>query len=124
MTVNLPAHQVTAVCFDFAVVLRTSGGFELRIEVPFSLNLPGGTEVRVNPEHPGPNASLVLALLYQDVASCTSEETGELRASFANGDELSIEPHDSFEAWSLVGPNGVRVVCLPGGGTSQWGLGG
>jgi hypothetical protein len=107
------------VCFDYAVTLSTDSGFEIRVETPFVLRDGSGGEVRINPEAPGDLAPRVLQLLHQ-LVDLVVRTTGELVMSFEGDHVITVSPDPRFEAWTLVGPKGQRVVCNPGGGTSEW----
>ncbi|MFD3510309.1 DUF6188 family protein [Nocardia sp. NPDC058666] len=34
---------------------------------------------------------------------------------------ISFLPDPDYESWWIVGKNGFRVVCMPGGGLAEWG---
>lgn len=49
-----------------------------------------------------------------------AEETGTLRLSFANGASVIVEPDEAYEAWTMSGPGGMLVVCMPRGELAIW----
>jgi hypothetical protein len=61
-----------------------------------------------------------VALFGQVIRMATISAEGALELTFEDGRTLSVEPDASYEAWGIVGPNGVRAVCAPGGAISIW----
>jgi hypothetical protein len=116
----LDGQKVSRICFDYGVTLMTESRFELRFETTFHVRLSGSDEETIEPGEIGPAARQVLALLHGVVASTEIEKTGRITVSFVDGSELTAEPSDEFEAWSIAGPKMVRVVCLPGGSVTEW----
>lgn len=47
-------------------------------------------------------------------------QLGNLTLSMESGSRLSVQPDPNFEAWTVVDPNGYRVVCMPGGEIATW----
>jgi Family of unknown function (DUF6188) len=39
---------------------------------------------------------------------------------FVGGNELRVPSSDDYEAWTLVGPDGLRLVSMPGGELAIW----
>lgn len=117
---RLDGQRVTKVCFDYAVTFHTESGFELRFETPFVICDTDGTRTSIDPDVPSELASRVLELLQRLIDSADVEPSGALTISFVDGQELEVSPHPEFEAWTVIGPRGERVICLPGGGVSEW----
>lgn len=121
----LEGQEVTRVCLDFAVIVETSDGTELRFETAFNVtHPPDGASARVDPEAMAESVGAVVSLLHRRVASADVGDDGLLVLLFDRGSRLECGPHDDFEAWSLVTAAGERVVCLPGGGIAHWPPGG
>jgi hypothetical protein len=120
LVLRLEGQRVTKVCFDYAVTLATESGFELRLETLFVIHDPDDEQASVDPEAPRELAAHVLEILQQLIDSADVEPSGALTVRFVDGHEIVVPPHPEFEAWSVVGPSGQRVVCLPGGGFSEW----
>jgi hypothetical protein len=90
----------------------------LRIEYPFTVSERGMRYV-LDPNEPaklGPATALVRG----SVRTARASADGRLSIVFDDGRELTVEPRDDFEAWVLSGDNGVKAVCLPGGGVATW----
>ncbi len=121
MAYTLEGQEVSRLCLDYGVVLETLDGTELRIESPFRLSSPDGTQSsEVRPDRLDETGSAVVGLLRQRIESASIGESGALSLRFANGSRLDCEPDEQFEAWTLVTAAGERMVCLPGGGVAHW----
>lgn len=95
------------------------GTIELRIETPFVLADLGPT-LELDPTVPkslGP----AFALLGATVTSAKVSAEGRLALAFNDRRAMAIAPSERFEAWQLIGPRGIKVVCRAGGGVSIWG---
>jgi hypothetical protein len=100
----------------YAVVLRFSDGYAATIENTVRLegSIDGG---------PGWSASPPLDELVGDtVRTADVRGTGELAITFDSGRELVVGVDAEYEAWNVTGPDGLLVVCLPGGGLAVWGV--
>ena len=121
MEYSLEGQEVSRLCFDYAVVLETADGTELRIESRFQLSSGDGAQsVDVDPDRLGETGTAVVGLLRQQVVLASIDESGAISLRFANGQRLKCEPDEQFEAWTLVTAAGERMVGLPGGGIAHW----
>lgn len=121
MEYTLEGQEVSRLCLDYGVVLEMLDGTELRIESPFRLSSPDGTQSsEVRPDRLDETGSAVVGLLRQRIESASIGESGALSLRLANGSRLECEPDEQFEAWTLVTAAGERMVCLPGGGVAHW----
>ncbi|MEV5774364.1 DUF6188 family protein [Streptomyces antimycoticus] len=121
MDLNLRGQSVTHVCFGAALTLLTSEDYEVRVETDASIKVPGGELALFDPESPGAAAVQLVSLVRDVMTSAEVRSAGDLVISFESGAELTVAPHSDYEAWGLVGPNGRRVVCMPGGEVARWG---
>ena len=104
-------------CFGYAVVLQLSEGaavWEIRIEQPFAATTFDGAEHLVVPEEDS-RLQIVLSMLRSTVESAEAIKDGHFVLRCSGGDILQIPPDEGFEAWTVVGPGGIRLVSLPGG---------
>jgi hypothetical protein len=97
MDLGLTGRTVLAEDRGYTVGLILSGGYEIRIE-----------SARV----PADLAGLVVTV--------GTAENGTLRLDFDDDTTLAVAPDPEFEAWTLAGPDGFKVVCSPGGELSVW----
>ena len=49
-----------------------------------------------------------------------SRDDGALLLEFTDGSRLEVRASANYEAWQLVGPAGLMVVCMPGGELAVW----
>ena len=90
----------------------------IRIEGDFVFQGSGGAH-RLSPASPttlGP----ALSTLGQAIASARAYKDGCLEVRWADGSTLSVKPDAEYETWEIAGPEGLRVVCTPGGRLSLW----
>lgn len=59
-------------------------------------------------------AGALLPLNHREVTSAKIATDGALSLGFGQA-TLSVPPHPMAEAWQLRGPDGLLIVCLPGG---------
>jgi len=79
---------------------------------------PDGSTSLIDAAGPPMETAPMLQLLKQEVTQALAEG-GVLKLRFANGMTLEALPHDRYESWSVVGPNGT-TQSLPGGETASW----
>ncbi|GAA2794694.1 hypothetical protein GCM10010452_23720 [Crossiella cryophila] len=53
------------------------------------------------------------------VQAAAANESGLLLIEFDDA-VLRVEPDENYEAWSFAGPDGDKVICLPGGELAVW----
>ena len=120
MELGLRGQSIISIDVDYTVSFNLSGGYEIRIETPFSLHDSGG-DLQVSPgTDPELSTARLDALIGPTIITSVAEDSGTLRLNFANGSRLRVEPDSSFEAWTLAGPNGTKVACMPGGELAVW----
>ena len=106
---------------DYAIILKISNGWEIRIEGTFSLCPPVGESlVDLDPENPKSVLPLRGLIGHTVTEATSSEDVGRLILHFDEGTELTLEPDQEYEAWTAAGPAGEKLVCLPGGGLAIW----
>ncbi len=116
-------QSLMRVYFDHAITFVTSGSGEFRFGNTLAVTLPGSQTIGVEPEAPGAGAELVLALLHQPLDRVVVEDSGLLGLTFTNGATVRVGPDGDYEAWTYAGDqDGVKVICLPGGGLTTFGV--
>ncbi|MEU8004496.1 DUF6188 family protein [Catellatospora sp. NPDC049111] len=75
-------------------------------------------EVELEPERQDVAAGL--ALFNTQVLSAVAFKSGALRIVFSTGRKLTVDPDPDHEGWTATGPDGMRVVSLPGGDLAVW----
>ncbi|MEY7972058.1 DUF6188 family protein [Saccharomonospora xinjiangensis] len=120
MELDLAGRTVTSCDFGYTVTIRFAGGRELDIESDLLLARPD-RRVELSPGvEVSEGAEMLSELISLTVTSAMTEESGELRLKFEEGTMLSIEPDEEFESWTYVAPDGLKIVCMPGGELAVW----
>ncbi|MFI5729649.1 DUF6188 family protein [Kribbella sp. NPDC051587] len=102
---------------DHAFSLRCDEAHLIRIEGPMTYWDSNGWPHQVDPDSEPVGMGVLLQLLRRTVVS--AEAAGGLQIEFDDQSRLQVEP-DDYEAWSYAGPDGMRVVSLPGGDLAIW----
>lgn len=90
------------------------------METPLVLTVDDG-QVTLPPDADSDEAlQPVHRLVGRSVTAATYAETGSLRVEFTDSATLTVEPDPDYEAWNVLGPNGLLVVCMPGGELAFW----
>ncbi len=107
--------------FGYNVSLVTPGGYEISTGRDFTVHTATG-DIRISPAngYPGPEEDRLREAVKQEIRSTTVDESGGLTVAFADGARLRIEPDEDYEAWTVTGPKGFMVVCMPGGELAIW----
>ena len=114
MDLKFAGESVTGQAGGYTVALVFSGGYEVRIETPFMLRQPGG-DLEVTP-----GETELPDLTGRVVTLARADDQGGLRLDFQDGSRLLVAPDPDYEAWTVAGPHGLKVVSEPGGGLAVW----
>jgi hypothetical protein len=118
MDLGFAGQAVVGTDFGYTVALEFGGGYEVRVESHFTLRIDG-LDREIEPGRDA-DAPAVAQLSGQVVSLARADDTGGLRIEFVGGARLLAMPDSNFEAWTLAGPGGLKVVCGPGGELSVW----
>lgn len=119
MDLNLHHQTVSKLDYDYTVALYTDAGYEIRIEEDYTVTTGQSTTTH-SPEPASDNAGPLDLLNEQVITAATADADGTLSLTVANGATLQVVPSEDFEAWTLAGPHGHKIVCLPGGELAIW----
>jgi hypothetical protein len=92
--------------------------YQLRIESDFFLTGPESRSY-LSMERPR-ELGVALGVLRQSIISARAYKSGKLEVLFTSDIGIVVEPSPDFEAWELVGDDGLRIVCTPGGDLAVW----
>jgi hypothetical protein len=115
--------QVTQirVSYQLTLVLDGGGQVDLEAEVVLSegpLRAPDVVISCLTPERQ--EVAPALALFGTKLRSSVAFKSGALRLVFDSGMHLNVKPDAGYEAWRVHGPEGLCLVCKPGGDVSVW----
>lgn len=78
-----------------------------------------GSEILV-PEGDTERLAPVVSLARREVVRAGAFKDGHLEVVFSDGTNLGVPADEGFEAWELVGPDGLRTVSLLEGLAVWW----
>lgn len=119
MELELHGQQVSKLDYDYTVAIHTDTGYEIRIEEDYTLTTPQGTHT-YSPEPSTEDSGPLDILNEQTITAATANDTATLTLTVTDGTQLQVAASDDFEAWTLAGPKGRKIVCLPGGELATW----
>lgn len=118
MDLGLDGQTITHHVSDYAMSVTTDAGFALCVENDYTFST--STESwNVSPDSPA-DSERVPSLTNRTISSATTDQSGILQVSFTDGHRFTVVPDVDYEAWSLAGPGGRKVGCLPGGELVIW----
>lgn len=122
MDLGLREQAIEHQNFGYTFSLITTNGYEISIETDFTLNTAGQT-LSYSPGPSNAEAKPLVNLKGQSITTATAENNGTLTIQFTNGDILQVNPNQTYEAWTIAGPDGIEAVCMPGGTLTTWNTG-
>jgi len=103
--------------FQFTLNFWETDDYFVDIDIDSQFIFMSGSDIlEINPEEYPLAIAPVLVVLHQKLESITIMKSGLLNIVFSNQMKISVPPNEMYEAWSVSGPNGFRVICTPGGG--------
>jgi hypothetical protein len=121
MIVPTPERPVELAQLAPVLVLRAGNEFEVQIESVVGIGTCGQIIDRYSvgeiPAEIGPQLTGILCEAH-------ATENGTLQLEFESGSSIRVFADPDYEAWSVVGADGFRVVCMPGGELAVWSGGG
>ena len=105
---------------DYALSLLTSDGYIFRIEQPLTLTNGDGHQHLLIPEGDPAKLAPALELARTAMTVANAFDDGHLELAFGNGATLKVLSGEDFESWEACGPEGLKLVAVPGGGLAVW----
>lgn len=120
MNLELEGKVLASYTAEFTVGLQLSDQFFVRIESPFTLALSTGSFSLSPEEDPAESFQPLGQLVGHTITESSVDSDGNLSISFDNSASLVVRPDSGYEAWTVSGPEGMLVVCMPGGELAVW----
>jgi len=121
MEIPIAGQSLSVESTEFALVLGNDNGFEIRAEATVEFETPDGDKRSVAFDEEGDFDGLDLNTFFNGkIASASTSSTGALTILLESGNRATVATDEHFESWTIVGPNGYRVVCMPGGELATW----
>lgn len=116
----LAGEPVTWCCVDYAVSFGTRNRVSVRIEQPFVYTRVDGVEHLIVPEADPVLIAPVLAIARLSVHESFGYADGHLELTFSDGSTIGVPGTQDYEPWELTGPNGLKLVSVPGEKLAIW----
>ena len=109
--------KITQITVDYTLTFSLEGHATIVIESDATLadrpgRAPGIRTVELHPARQ--DVGSALALFGATVNSAVAFKTGTLRLILDHF-QLTVRADPHYEAWNVVGPGDMRLVCMPGG---------
>ncbi|MGX1810190.1 DUF6188 family protein [Nocardia sp. NPDC055321] len=122
MELKIIGHRVSAVNVGYTVTIELGphAEFDVKIESDLIFRTPAGESRRIASDDFSSISSELDALVGSTIVSANADESQGLTVRVDTGAELHVPVDPDFEAWTVVGVDGSRVISLPGGGFAIW----
>ncbi|WP_433577758.1 DUF6188 family protein [Nocardia brasiliensis] len=122
LQLGIAGRRVTEVAVEFTITVRFGAPveFELQIEGDPTLRTSNGHLLSVTAENYSDISSELESLVGSTVTRADASEVDGLSLEFDSGAAMRVPVHEKYESWGLVGIDGSRVICLPGGEFAIW----
>jgi hypothetical protein len=123
-TLPVAGSRITRLCLDNqSVRLLCENMIEISIEESFTL-YPASRRAQVlDPAGDAMDLAPALQIMRQVIREGTAFSDGRLEIEFADDSRISVPGGTDFEAWTISGPggpDGLKVVSIPGGDLAIW----
>lgn len=116
--VELNDQVINEISWKVPLELRTGGGWTLDIESEVAMTDVEGDRFEFSGDDRAAPRVLKPELSGRIIEEAVVGAPTGLRLDFTGGVQLTAPSAPDFEAWRLTGPDGQRIVCLPGGEVS------
>ncbi|CCF61488.1 DUF6188 family protein [Nocardia cyriacigeorgica] len=122
MRTPVSGMRVSCVTIGYTVTAWLGESFEYELQIECDLEIADGSQPanQVEYERYQEHREQIQTLVGAVVETATIDSSGSLELGLDTGVSVRVLPDMEYEAWSLVGPRGYRVVCLPGGQLAIW----
>ncbi|KZF06611.1 hypothetical protein A2J03_24230 [Rhodococcus sp. EPR-157] len=122
MDIPIVSQSIESVDFGFSLALWTSAGYEIRIESAFHVSDSVSGDFEGVPDDKMSSSTALNGLLGRMVEVAQATDGGDLHLGLDDGVRIDVPADADFEAWTVAGPNGMKVVSEAGGGLATWNL--
>lgn len=75
-----------------------------------------GVRHNLDAESPWDSLTGLLELRHKSVVTAMADDGSHIEVTYDDGTKLMAGPDSAYENWELVGPRGLYLVAIPGGG--------
>lgn len=116
----LTGEPIMSCCVDYAFSFGTGNLISIRIEQPFVYTSADGAEHLIVPEGDPVQVAPALVIARLSVREGFAFADGHLELTFSDGSMIGVPSAEGYEPWDLTGPDGLKVVSVPGGELAIW----
>ncbi len=117
---DLNGRAILSYEYNYMISISFSGDYTLAIESDLTVHT-AGQDIRLSPgTDPNAGHQALSTLMGLTVLMVRTDPQTSLSLTFGDNSRLSIDPDPAFESWTLSGPTGERIVCMPGGELAVW----
>ncbi|MFF3226126.1 DUF6188 family protein [Nocardia suismassiliense] len=122
LQLDIVGQQVAEVVVGFTATiwLGSSNEFELQIEGDLTFGTHGGNRLQATAGEYADISSELESLVGSTVTRADASDVEGFSLEFDSGASIHVPVHDQYESWGIVGLDGSRVICLPGGEFAIW----
>lgn len=120
MVIPISKQSITVEESFPVLTIRTSGGYEIQAESGVTIHSTVGPAWKGDISDTDLNQFSIGSSLTGTVAHSFVDNDGNMKTELDSGCTIEFHPDEDYESWSVTGPNGYRVVCMPGGKLAVW----
>jgi hypothetical protein len=110
---------VHSIRLDYALTIWTTDNWELDLNGDAYLLTAAGMTTIDSGQSVDELPESLAALVGAEITEVLVARDGHLAVNFKDA-QLSVRAADDYEAWQITGPEGQRLVCMPGGELANW----
>ncbi|WP_280443727.1 DUF6188 family protein [Nocardia brasiliensis] len=122
LPLQIEGLPVAAVILGATATIRFGepDAFELQIEGELTFRTSTGSVLQAPSNDYAVVAAELESLIGSEVTRADASESDGLILEFSSGAAIHVPIDEDYEAWGIVGRDGSRVICTPGGEFAIW----
>lgn len=118
--IDLSQQRISKITPGWPLTIHTDAGWVITVECKILYAAGSGTTQVFIGDELATAEMLALALTGRAIHSVAITATEGLTMILTPYAEVTLPPDEDFEAWNVAGPEGERVVSMPGGELAYW----
>lgn len=120
MDLGLNGQSVMYCHVDYTFMVAFDDETTVTVESDFVYRSADGIEHAVRPGDDPASCGAALAITRLAARRGTGFEDGRLELELDDGSMILAPGADGYESWNIAGPDGFKVVSIPGGELAIW----
>jgi len=112
-SIPLVGARLEEIRVGYSVRLEFGDAGGVLIQTRFTCTI-GGVSTEVDPETDLSGAGPLLGAIHTSVVAAFADEHGALHLKFGSEIQVTVEPHQKYEAWEFSSTT-LKIVSVPGG---------